>query len=304
MVIASPIDEIVHCTVRIECQDAAGNISSGTGSFFEFNKADNGDATLCVVTNRHVMEGAVSTSFNLTVSTGLKDPKIGDHEKITISNPQDVCVYHPDPNVDLVALAVGPRLFRARKEGKEFFIMSIDRNLTADAEFLSSLSTMSEIAMVGYPIGLWDEQHNLPLVRRGVTSTHPKRSLNGRPEFLIDAACFPGSSGSPVFLANLNGWSDNKGNQYFGPRFKFLGCLWGGPVFKQNGEVINIAVPTKMVNVAFLDIPMNLGYVVNASKVWELEPLVLEFSKTKLNSRNSRCLCGSGQRYKACCGLV
>lgn len=52
--------------------------------------------------------------------------------------------------------------------------------------------------MVGYPDGIWDEFNNQPIVRRGITATHPKNDFNGKGEFLIDAVCFPGSSGSPV----------------------------------------------------------------------------------------------------------
>jgi hypothetical protein len=40
----------------------------------------------------------------------------------------------------------------------------------------------------------------MPILRRGVTATHPKINYLGRSEFLVDVAVYPGSSGSPIFL--------------------------------------------------------------------------------------------------------
>jgi hypothetical protein len=48
--------------------------------------------------------------------------------------------------------------------------------------------------MVGYPNGLWDTANNFPLIRRGVTATHIKNNYNGKSEFVIDIACYGGSS--------------------------------------------------------------------------------------------------------------
>lgn len=61
--------------------------------------------------------------------------------------------------------------------------------------------------MIGYPNGLWDSQNNLPIIRRGITATSVKKDYNGKKEFLIDAAVFPGSSGSPVFIFNEGSYS-------------------------------------------------------------------------------------------------
>ena len=37
----------------------------------------------------------------------------------------------------------------------------------------SELSAVEEILMIGYPNGLWDAVNNYPLIRRGVTASHP-----------------------------------------------------------------------------------------------------------------------------------
>ncbi len=67
--------------------------------------------------------------------------------------------------------------------------------------------------MVGYPNGLWDKSHDpADLLVRGITASHPEIDFCGKPELLVDIACFPGSSGSPVFVLNANGRCDERGN--------------------------------------------------------------------------------------------
>ena len=59
---------------------------------------------------------------------------------------------------------------------------------------------VEDVLMIGYPNGLWDTTHNMPIIRRGTIATDIKLDYNEKKEFVIDAACFPGSSGSPVLF--------------------------------------------------------------------------------------------------------
>ena len=67
---------------------------------------------------------------------------------------------------------------------------------------LANISHIEDVTIVGYPDGLSDTKNNLPLVRRGITASSLHYDFNGSSTFLIDAAIFPGSSGSPVYLYN------------------------------------------------------------------------------------------------------
>ena len=67
-------------------------------------------------------------------------------------------------------------------------------------ENLQDLSALEELVMVGYPIGLWDERNNFPIFRKGFTACHPAIDFNEDGIGLIDMACFPGSSGSPIYI--------------------------------------------------------------------------------------------------------
>jgi hypothetical protein len=142
------------------------------------------------------------------------------------------------------------------------------------------LGTLEEILMIGYPNGLWDSVNNMPILRRGVTATHPNIDYEGRREFLIDAACFPGSSGSPVFLFNTNGWTNRAGGTVVGgTRVKLLGILYAGPQHTATGEVRIVMVPTQQRAVAISSIPNNLGLVIKAARLAELDSAMQKLVK-------------------------
>ena len=126
--------------------------------------------------------------------------------------------------------------------------------------------------MVGYPNGLWDAVNNMPIFRKGSTATHPNFDYNGKKEFLIDIAAFPGSSGSPVMIFNQGGYQDKKGNVFMGKdRVILLGVLYAGLQHTATGEII--ISPNLQNPVALSKIPNNIGIVLKAERISELEPL-------------------------------
>ncbi len=126
--------------------------------------------------------------------------------------------------------------------------------------------------MVGYPNGLWDEVHNKPIFRKGITASHLKFDYNGKKEFLIDAACFPGSSGSPVFLLYEGAFNDRNGELYGGTKFNLLGTLYAGPQHTAKGEIM--IKPINQLPTIMTSIPNNLGFVIKSSRILELEKLI------------------------------
>ncbi len=298
----NPISQLVHSTVRIVCFDPDGHPSSGSGYVYLFCERD-GNSVPCVITNKHVVRGAVRGVFNLTLKKEDGSPDLGRHESITVDGLDKMCIDHPDPNVDLAAFPIGQILNAASKSGKDYFLMPLRQALLPTQELLESLPHMEEIVMIGYPNGIWDETHNLPIIRRGITATHPKLDLNGKPEFLIDAACFPGSSGSPVFLANIGSYVSADGALCAGTRISLLGTLYAGPQHTTTGEVVVVDVPTDTRTLAVGTIPNNLGYVIRSSALSALENRVRALAEPP-PSRNSPCPCSSGERYKLCCGKL
>ncbi|MGU5674966.1 trypsin-like peptidase domain-containing protein [Aeromonas hydrophila] len=300
----SPIEEIIHSTVRIQCEDHFGKLSSGSGYIFLFCERDD-KSIPCIVTNKHVVHGAMKGVFNLTLKNEDGSPKLGYHEEIIIDKFHLCWFPHPNPHVDLAIIPIGAILNKAENEGKNFYYIPLGKTLIADEDLLKKLPSMEEIVMIGYPNGIWDAKHNLPIIRRGITATHPRLPLNGKSEFLIDAACFPGSSGSPVFLANIGSFVNENGSLVAGTRIALLGTLYAGPQHTTTGEVVVIEVPTDSKSISIGTIPNNLGLVIHASELLEFEGVIQsKLLKEQPITRNGPCKCGSGLKLKHRCGKI
>lgn len=161
------------------------------------------------------------------------------------------------------------------KENKSPFFRSLYKSLIPTAEIMQELNAMEELVMIGYPNGIWDNVNNQPILRRGITATHPNKDYLGKKEFMADIACFPGSSGSPVLVFNPNGYQDKNGNIYMGTsRVLLMGVLYAGPQHTATGEIEVVTVPTRQVPMSILRIPNNLGMIIKSERILELEELL------------------------------
>ena len=126
---------------------------------------------------------------------------------------------------------------------------------------LEELNAAEDILMVGYPNGLWDAKNNYPLMRRGITASHPgvDFDVNGIGTCVVDVACFPGSSGSPVFVYNNGTIIDKSGNVSIASRIFFLGVLYAGPVYQTDGNIVIKEIPTANIPLAEVNLMLNLG---------------------------------------------
>jgi len=165
---------------------------------------------------------------------------------------------------------------QANAQGKKVFMISLGQEVIWTDENLSNLSAVEEVVMIGYPIGLWDEHNNLPIIRQGITATHPAIDFQGKSEGVVDIATFPGSSGSPVLLLNESGiYHDKKqGTNVVGHRSVFLGVLYAGPIWTAEGEVVIREIPTNKQVLAQIPVMINLGYIVKAKEVLRLAQYV------------------------------
>ena len=264
-------EHLMYSTARIVGINADGaQCKTGTGFFYQFPVApgDNRNVPI-LVTNKHVIEGVSYADFLIHTNTAGGTKPDGTHG--VRSQPTD-WVHHPNATVDLCALPVGGVLNQAKA-----FYRSLDPSIVPSQAQLEELSAVEEILMVGYPNGLWDAVNNYPLIRRGITASHPAIDfdVNGAATTVIDAACFPGSSGSPVLLHNQGTYSDKKGNTIIGNRTIFLGVLFSGPVMQADGKIVIRNIPTAVEPVAQVNMMLNLGYIVKAREFSPLTTAVL-----------------------------
>ncbi len=265
-------EQLAYSTIRIEVSNEKDS-GVGTGFFFRFLEKDSLNVP-AIVTNKHVVHGMTKGAFLFSTINDDGTPNNKVHIPITFENFDKMWIMHPDTNVDLAIMPIQPLLNEAVKKGLKPFFISLDKNLVPSDEQLNDLSAVEDILMVGYPIGLWDAINNYPLYRNGITSSHPANDYNGKSEFIIDAACFPGSSGSPVFLANIGNYVDKKGGTNIATRFYLLGILYAGPQYTATGDIIVIDVPTKKDTIVASNIPTNLGYVIKSKRLLDFDSVL------------------------------
>ncbi|WEA51248.1 trypsin-like peptidase domain-containing protein [Serratia marcescens] len=259
---------ISKSTVRIECDVVGGGVSVGTGFWFGFSSTEDPDSGIpLLVTNKHVIANSTTIRIRFNVSSATNQHlKFYD---VTINNPIEF-IQHPDPNIDICALPIFNFLNELSKQG-----LIIDNFFFTDRMFLNQhhVTPVEEVFMTGYPNGLWDTVNNRPITRKGITASSVLEDWQGRPEFMIDMACFGGSSGSPVYIMNEGGFGASDGWD-IGNRFIFLGVLYAGPTLDVNGSINIVDVPTVATPVVSTTLMMNLGLVIKAEQLNGLRPLL------------------------------
>ncbi len=271
----TPAETLMHTTVRLECLLDENRQSTGTGFFFTFKVDDKTNIPL-IITNKHVINNSTVGTFVLTKSNEQGEPLLGQTERVVFENFESLWIKHPEENVDLAVFPIAELYRQAEAQGVKFFAPPIGEDLLSTSEKLADLSGLENITMIGYPNGIWDEKNNMPIVRRGITATNPKHDYNGLPIFVIDCACFPGSSGSPVFIFDQGGYLDARGNLNLGGgRLILLGVLFAGPQHVAEGEIRTIEVPLAQIPISLSKIPNNLGFVVKAQKIADFKKLLL-----------------------------
>lgn len=266
-------EHLMYSTVRLETRDG----SSGTGFFYS---CDIDDSKMCqiLVTNKHVVNNNPNETMSFYLHLKGKDNNLVENYKVTY---EAEWIFHSSK--DLCFCFINP-LFEYIQEitGKEVFSIPIWDAVLISSKDIELLSALEEVVMVGYPIGLWDEINNFPIFRSGYTASHPALDFNESGIGLVDMACFPGSSGSPIFILNENGYSDRMGNTYLGAkRIKLLGVLYSGPVYKAEGELVIREIPTTNQAIwSTTSVMTNLGYYIKASELQEFKEYIKEYVKT------------------------
>lgn len=169
-------------------------------------------------------------------------------------------------NRDKLIMPIAEILQQLQSQGKHPFIVSLDESVIPSQALLDELLPIEDVIMVGYPNGIWDTANNMPIIRRGITATRPGLKYNGRDEFIIDAAVYPGSSGSPVFLFNQGSYANRQGIS-FGTRIFLLGVVYKVFLHTAQGNIVVQNIPTQNVPMAVTGVPNNLGLVIRAERI-------------------------------------
>lgn len=190
--------EIAYITARINIEVPNERPSTGTGFFYlaPLNDGTNRVITL-FISNKHVFR---NPKGKLTISLNRRSeddtPEFGNVRTFNcdLSKAEHLYFDHPNLDVDLACLNVSSITHT------DAFVQCIDGKFFKPIDYEKVLLG-SDVIFVGYPEGLYDPVNNLPLIRKGSIASIPNVDFNGKGQIIIDAQIFPGSSGSPVFVA-------------------------------------------------------------------------------------------------------
>lgn len=256
--VASPLagaaEFMPYSVVRLIAVHQNNALSTGTGFFYEHH-LEGGRMIVLLMTNKHVLRDAAEVVFDMHVSVGEGAGRrdSGEVERFRMPINNQTVIDHPDPNVDLCGIAVSGVVMQMNDAGRVPFYAAAAAHDIPSEEQWRQFSSIETVTMVGFPNGLGDEVNRMPLVRQGITATALHRDYNGRPDFMVDMACFPGSSGSPIYVWNPMYTFNRLTNQTMFGRgsFYLVGILFQGPLIDNRGQIVmaqpgNVSVTTMM----------------------------------------------------------
>lgn len=191
------LQKLFFTTILIKSTRNDGSLILGTGFIVNFELKKSFYPFL--ITNKHVIEEACSGELRFHVRENNR-LKAGEGSPLEFDDFDRYWKGHPDPNVDVAAMAFSHVLDSAAKSGLELFYQAIPQEMFPSDAQVDRLEPIEEVMFVGYPSGIYDTKNYLPIVRRGTTASPLQVNYENAPIFLIDASVFPGSSGSPVFI--------------------------------------------------------------------------------------------------------
>jgi len=274
-------EHLMFLTVRITALDSAGILGTGTAFYFTFGpESAKGNGWLVLVTNTHVLYNeeedihghmqvtrvADRLEFNMHV-----DGKDGQRQpNFPVSIKLDGRQYD-HPEVDLSVIFFGDVYADLSNKGATPYLKAFNEfDIESDVFLSKELSGINEATIVGYPIDLFDELNNYPLFRRGITALHPSVDFLNQPLGLLDIACWPGSSGSPVLVVH-EPLRKQVGMSYHDSQRIFLGVVSHNYTYTVDGKIEKRKIATKR-NVAF-HVPAHLAVYVKAKALLHFRQL-------------------------------
>lgn len=235
-----------HCTVFLTGLVENKSVSSGTGFYYFFNDTfadENGNtnelgtARIGIVTNKHVVNGIeqIKYFFNSSVE-GVPGYEA---QEISVSLNKDSVIFHPNPNIDLCVIMADSLIESIRSTGRKLHLYPVRKIIRRTHEQFKEMETIQNLIMIGYPRGIWDSVNNLPIIRSGINATPLYENYQGEPNFAVDIALYPGSSGSPVFIYDKGFYLDDN-NFTHGNRLIFVGVISSGHVTNHIIESVSI----------------------------------------------------------------
>jgi len=276
----TPARRLLFTTVRLDITKKDNSCHRGTAFIIgpsRTNDKDDGHADF-LVTNKHVVEDAQSCSFSFVIAN-TDGPILGSRVQINVLRDFDTyCVGHPDKDVDVSVIPIYTVTKELKKRDVNASYTKISLEDIPRKKEAEKFDAIEEVILIGYPIGIMDEKNGLPIVRRGLTATPIYIDYENKPRFLIDAAIFPGSSGSPVFVYT-GGQHPGKG-LILGGDYKLAGIISHTFAIDSDNAPVIQKIPTE-INKKNTSQYINLGVAFNSKAILEtIQAWVKEHEQT------------------------
>lgn len=270
-------EQLFFVTCMIECR-VQDDGWTGTGFVYDVKTSDG--VAYFLVTNKHVLSHVSGSPVDVTVRFPMSqldsdgNARLGNATETRIEGiSEGMWIGHPNPAVDVAVMPLSAVFEDMIANERAPLFRSVDATLSVERVAPEGLDALEDVVFVGYPNGIYDRANFLPVMRRGTTATPPEVDYNGLPAFLIDAAVFGGSSGSPVFILSKGVTTTREGGVSIGaPTLMFVGVVAAVHLVRQLGEIAEM--PAKFMAVS--DVPMGLGIVYKASAVEDVVEMWLE----------------------------
>ena len=267
-------EQITYSTVLIYSYDQNNNRSSGTG--FIMALCIDGDSCIpVIITNNHVVNGFVRSELVICKADENGNPI--DTEDITLQINKTNWIQHPEDSVDLCCCSLMVVLHENGVDQNGVYYRPIPASLIPTEEELKSLLAIEDVYMVGYPKGLFDMYNHKPIVRKGITASHPNKDYQGKKETLLDIAIYRGSSGSPVLLLNPGSSVQTLFNLRTGPKVILLGVICGlHPDIEKEQQILKDPNnDSKTLLLLYdLELPFNLAIMIKAERILDFEKVL------------------------------
>ena len=205
-----------HMTTLIVTETPQG-IAQGSGFFYKVSDRPDPDGPeyqwvrmgVWLITNRHVVmpkvDGVETHPSAIAVHLRRWDASGRQGWAQVVLSGDDIkerVRLHPNERVDVAAVNVSELLGREVESNKDRFTYAspfcLHRGLLACNNKEIRVEASSDVLVVGYPRGFYDNVNLFPIVKSGIVASRWGAGFQGDPCFLIDAKLFPGSSGSVV----------------------------------------------------------------------------------------------------------
>jgi len=216
-------EQIFFSTLRIE---RPATKTMGTGFLVEIASCIEGMKYIFLITNKHVLEDpSKETRLTLHLKDSDGSPLLGEVFNINLTAFKQG-YYCPDSDeIDLALVNVSELVEVTKaKTGRDLNFRNITVGMISDYSELD-LTANKRIIFIGYPSDRYDHKNYLPILRGGIIASIPKIDFEGKPQVLVDAQVFQGSSGSPVFTI-LNA------------KWKFIGVIFQTMIRNQEVQII------------------------------------------------------------------